>query len=185
VSPLADQPLAELLASVAAPTPAPAGGAAAAWACALAAGLVEMAAAIGGDTAPERMQAWRTRVAELRAVALALAERDVEAYAAVLASRPGDEPDGDGAALAAAADPPLAVAEAGAEVAELATLVARDGKQSLRGDAITGALIAEAATAAAAALVEINLAARPGDARVLLARAHARRAAAAREEILG
>jgi methenyltetrahydrofolate cyclohydrolase len=42
---------AELLDRLAARTPAPGGGAAAAWACALAAGLVEMAASFPDDAA--------------------------------------------------------------------------------------------------------------------------------------
>ena len=182
MSPLADRPLAELLDSVAAPRPAPGGGCAAAWTCGLAAGLVEMAATIGRETDPELMQTTMERAAELRAAALVLAERDAEAYGAVLAAR--RRRAGAGAALAAAADPPLAVAEAAAEVAALAAEVARHGKHELRGDVIAGAVLAEAATAAAAALVEINLAARPADARLPAARGHARRAAAARAAAL-
>jgi formiminotetrahydrofolate cyclodeaminase len=154
-----------------------------AWACGLAAGLVEMAAAIGKEADPERMQTRMERAAQLRTDALALAERDVEAYAAVLAARRRRE--GAAAALAAAADPPLAVAEAAAEVAALAAEVTRDGKVELRGDVIAAAVLAEAAATAAARLVQINLAAQPGDARLQVARAHTRRAAAAREAALG
>jgi hypothetical protein len=48
-----------------------------------------------------------------------------------------------------------------------------------------GALLAEAATRAAARLVELNLAAQPDDPRVGAARELAARAAAARERALG
>ena len=75
----ADRPLAELLEAVAAPQPAPGGGCAAAWACALAAGLVEMAATIGEAVDPESMRARGRRAAELRTAALTLAERDAQA----------------------------------------------------------------------------------------------------------
>ena len=61
------------------------------------------------------------------------------------------------AALSDAADSPLAVARAAAEVAGLAAEVARTGNRHLRGDAISGAVLAEAACTAAARLAEINL----------------------------
>ncbi len=61
--------------------------------------------------------------------------------------------------MSGAADVPLAVAEAGAEVAEVAARLAREGNPNLRGDAVAAALLAEAGTRAAAALVRINTAA--------------------------
>ena len=69
------------------------------------------------------------------------------------------------------------------EVAELAADLACRGRRSLEGDATAGALLAEAATRAAARLVELNLAGQPGDARVGAAREHAARARAARSEL--
>src|SRR5204862_5306052 len=74
-------PFEELLDRLAARTPAPGGGAAAAWACALAAGLAEMAASFAEDTDAA------ARARELRAEVLTLAQRDGEAYAAALAAR--------------------------------------------------------------------------------------------------
>ena len=50
-------------------------------------------------------------------------------------------------------------------VAGLASEVARTGNRHLRGDAISGAVLAEAARAAAARLAEINLTGRPQDPR--------------------
>jgi formiminotetrahydrofolate cyclodeaminase len=62
------------------------------------------------------------------------------------------------AALSGAADVPLAVAEAAADVAVLAALVAHEGNDRLRGDALVAAELAEAGARAAAELVAINLA---------------------------
>ncbi|HVW18283.1 MAG TPA: cyclodeaminase/cyclohydrolase family protein, partial [Solirubrobacteraceae bacterium] len=77
----------ELLERVAAPAPTPGAGPVAAWTCALAAGLVEMACAVearrgdvDADTAHER----RERARALRGELLELADRDVVAYAEVL-----------------------------------------------------------------------------------------------------
>ena len=173
--PLADRTLAELLAEIAAATPAPGGGSTAAVACALAAALVEMSAGPPHE-----------RAAALRARALELADQDLESYAPVLAAQrlPADDParaDRVRAALSAAAQTPLDVAEVACEVAELAAEVARGGRPSLEGDAATAALLAEAATRAAVRLVELNLAAAPDDLRLRAAREYAARAWSARE----
>jgi methenyltetrahydrofolate cyclohydrolase len=161
----------ELLADVAAPKPAPGGGSSAAVACALAAALVEMS----GDE----------RAAGLRARALELAEADLGSYAPVTEAQrlPADDPARAKrlrAALSEASEVPLALAGLGGEVAELAAAAARGGRRSLEGDATAGALLAEAATRAAARLVELNLAEQPDDPRLAAAREHAARAWAAR-----
>ncbi len=164
----------DFLAALAAPTPAPGGGAATATACALAAALVEMTAAIGGS---DEVAA---RGAAARARAAALADEDAAAYTEVIdAQRAGDGAQ-IAAALSRASDVPLAIAETAAEMGALAADVATSGRASVRGDAIAGALLAEAATAAAARLVEINLADAPGDPRLERARELARSAAEAR-----
>jgi formiminotetrahydrofolate cyclodeaminase len=67
------------------------------------------------------------------------------------------------AALSEASDVPMAVVTAGARVAHLAARLAEEGNPSLRGDALTAALLAGAGTEAAGALVRINLAGLPGD----------------------
>ena len=54
----------------------------------------------------------------------------------------------------------------------------------MRGDAVTGTLLAEAAAAAAATLVEINLGARPEDPARERARTARRRALEARDQVL-
>jgi formiminotetrahydrofolate cyclodeaminase len=176
MTPLADEPFTVLLARLGAPRPAPGGGSAAAWACALAAGLVEMAARVGEDPRADRALALRER-------ALELAEADLRSYAPVLRAR------GDAAALAAAlsaaSEVPIAVVEAAAETAALAADVARGGRRALEGDAATGALLAEAATRSALRLVEINLADQPDDERLARGRELAWQAAEHRRVALG
>lgn len=190
----ADRMLADLLEDVAAQTPAPGGGSAAAWTCALAAGLAEMAAAFaltrGEDAeARARMQAVKEAVAELRPRLLELADHDLQAYAPVLqALRLGaNDPERErrlSGALSSAAEPPLATAEAGAQVAELAAEVAGAGSPHLRGDAVAGALLAEAGCRAATVLVELNLRRHAGDPRLARAAELAERAARARARAL-
>ena len=175
MSALADRSLGQLLDQVAAESPSPGGGSSCALACALAAGLVEMAASFTLAREEyaerhERMATLRGRAGELRAEALELAERELTVYAAVLDTLrlPPDAPGRAArleAALSDAADSPLAVARAAAEVAGLAAEVALTGNRHLRGDAISGAVLAEGACTAAARLAEINLTGRAGDPR--------------------
>src|SRR3954463_1426156 len=172
---LADRSLGQLLEQVAAESPSPGGGSSCALACAIAAGLAEMAAAftLARDEYAERharMAALRARARELRAEALALAEEELHVYEAVLEAlrRPADElgrAERLDAALSGAADSPLAVARAAAEVATLAAEAARTGNRHLRGGAVAGAVLAEAACAAAARLADLNLAGRADDPR--------------------
>jgi methenyltetrahydrofolate cyclohydrolase len=121
-----------------------------------------MAAAFAGeDTA---------HPSELRAQALALAERELTSYAPVLeASRlPKDDPTRTerlDQALSDAANPPLEIARVAAEVEQRATDLATRGNRSLEGDANAAAELAGAARRAAARLVEINLSAHTDDPR--------------------
>ena len=64
--------------------------------------------------------------------------------------------------------------------AEAAADVAATGRASVRGDAIAGTLLAEAAAAAAARLVELDLSGSPHDPRLERARELTRLAAEAR-----
>jgi methenyltetrahydrofolate cyclohydrolase len=152
----AQRPLRVLLEDVAARTPAPGGGTSAAWTAALAAALVEMAAAFADDTAAG------TRAGELRARALELAEQELHSYEPVIQAwrLPDDDPgkrERVRAALITAADSPRVIAAVAAEVAELGKQLAATGKPSLVGDAETGATLADAACRAANRLAEINL----------------------------
>jgi formiminotetrahydrofolate cyclodeaminase len=60
-------------------------------------------------------------------------------------------------ALLEASVVPIELAEIGAEVCAIAAGIAEEGNRNLIGDAITAALLAEAAVRAAAALVATNL----------------------------
>jgi formiminotetrahydrofolate cyclodeaminase len=182
---LADQSVRELLDAVGARTPAPGGGSAAALSGSLAAGLVEMAA---------RFTAGREDVAGeaavLRSQLLSLGERELSAYEPVLEAFALDAGDPDRearmrAALSDAADSPLEIARAAAVVASLGAELALTGNANLTGDAITGALLAEAACHAAARLTEINLARVPSDPRLDEAAELTRQASAARAKALG
>ena len=128
------------------------------------------------------------RARELREQALALADRELSSYAPVLEAQrlPRDHPEREArvaAALGEASQAPLAIAETAAEAASLGAQVAAASPTAVRGDAVAGVLIAEAAATAAAALVEINLAGSESAdlARVREAR---RRAHEAREDAL-
>jgi methenyltetrahydrofolate cyclohydrolase len=126
------------------------------------------------------------RARELRARALELAEIELDAYEPVLGALrlPGDDlerAERVQAAQLAASESPLAIAGVAAELAELASDLARTGNQNLSGDAIAGALLAEASAQAAARLVAINLT--EGSA-VSEATEFARRALEARAEAL-
>jgi formiminotetrahydrofolate cyclodeaminase len=186
---LEDQPLGMLLGFVAATDPAPGGGSSAAVAAALGAALLEMTAALEATRGEAEFEEVAERARELRAEALELADRDLSSYAPVLEAQ--RLPEGDptraeriGAALAEASATPLAVAEAAAEAAELGARVTAACKRAVRGDALAGVLIAEAAATAAAGLVEVNLAGTDGP-DLARARDARRRAQEAREDALG
>lgn len=157
-----DEPLSVFLDRVASDEPAPGGGACAAVTVGLAAGLCAMAARFSTATVPDA--ATVVEQAEgLRARAQGLAQQDAEAYTQVLTAYrlPSSDPQARRqsieAALSAAAEPPLAVAEAAVEVGRLARRLEAEGNPNLRGDAVTGRLLAEAGCRAAAELVAANL----------------------------
>jgi len=179
-----DGPLDELLAALSEHTPAPGGGSAAAWTGAMAAALLQMAAAYAdADETAERAAALRAELVEL-------GERELHSYEPVLAAQrmPAADPsraERIASALSEASQSPLAIARAGAEVADLAAGVAEQSKPALAGDAVVAVLLAEAATRAAGRLVEINLRGRSGDPRLAEVGELADRAARARERALG
>ena len=186
----AEQPFSSLLEKLAVPTPAPGGGSAAAWACALGAALVEMVARIELGRGAEAPLAPRAEVPErlsaLRALALDLSERERDAYEPVLDAMrlPRDDPARGGrldAALVQASQSPLAIAEAASEVAEIGAELVTAAGPAVAGDALAGVLLAEASAAAAAMLVEINLQGHPDAEELARARDARARAASARE----
>jgi formiminotetrahydrofolate cyclodeaminase len=168
VEDLSEQSLETFLDSVGEDTPAPGGGTSSAVTTALAAALVEMAARLAHED--ESAAAARG----MRGDALRLAEEELTSYAAVLeAETPADRTT----ALDAASEPPAQIAETAASVAELGVKVAGSSSAAVRGDALTGVILAESAAAAAARLVQTNITSGPGFDR---ARAAAARAAKAR-----
>jgi formiminotetrahydrofolate cyclodeaminase len=183
----ADQPLAEIVASVAARDPTPGAGPSLAWTCALAAALVEMVSAVTLRKEPESPAAIEARVDRayaLRTTALALADLDAAAYREVLAvGRRRDEPGHPQRlrqALADAADPLVRIVETAREVAELATGAVNDARGGVRGEAIAALVLAESVARGGVPLVELNLASDPQDPR----RARVREAAAAAGDAL-
>jgi methenyltetrahydrofolate cyclohydrolase len=170
-------PLGDVLGHIASEVPSPAGGSAAAIAVALGAGLTAMCARNSREGWADARGA--TAQAEtLRARIEPLAQADAEAYENALAAfrlpellEPEVRDATLGVALERAAAIPLAIAEVGADVTDLAANLAEYGNPAVRGDAIAGALLAEAGTRAAAHLVRVNLGATPEDVRVTRAEA--------------
>ena len=156
-----DQPVRGFLDQLAARTPTPGGGGAAAVTGAMAAGLVAMAARFSATRLPgagelaDRADALRRRLAQL-------ADMDAQAYAAVLEAlrlpREASQREVQRQeALLGAALVPLEIAGIGAQVAVMAARLAETGNPNLRGDAVTGAVLAAASARSAACLVDINV----------------------------
>jgi methenyltetrahydrofolate cyclohydrolase len=158
--------LGQFLDQIAAREPAPGGGAAAAVAVAMAAGLVAMAARFSGDRL-ELAEDVVTQAEMLRQRAAPLAQADADAYQKVieaLALPRGSNTKARGLrreairhALEGAADVPLKVAEIGADVAGLAATIAESGNPNLRGDVVTAGLLAAAAARSTARLIDVNV----------------------------
>jgi formiminotetrahydrofolate cyclodeaminase len=182
VSSFLDEPVRGFLDQLAARTPTPGGGGAAAVTGAMAAGLVAMAARFSATRLPgTRLPGaglpgageLADQADELRRRLAQLADEDAQAYAAVLEAlrRPGEagrrqEPQRQETqrreaqrreALLGAAVVPLEIAEIGARVASMAARLAEAGNPNLRGDAVTGAVLAAASARSAACLVDINV----------------------------
>jgi formiminotetrahydrofolate cyclodeaminase len=128
----------------------------------MAAGLVAMAARFSARQLPGAGEV-ADQADKLRLMAVQLADMDARAYTTVLDvfRRRGDADQGWEAqrreALLAAAHVPLEIAGIGARVARLAVRVAEAGNPNLRGDAVTGAVLAAASARSAASLVDINV----------------------------
>lgn len=178
----------EFLEEVAGEEHMPGGGSLAAVVTAASAGLLaKVARASKGDWGDAGAVA--AQAESLRERAAPLAQLSAEGYAAALRSI--EEVEGQaperrdfavGRAYARAAEPPLKIAEAAADVAELAVTVARNGDPNLRADAVVAAALASAAARAAAELVAVNLTASANDERVTQAQKLAGLAARAADE---
>ena len=184
---LLDRSLREFLDDVAARGRTPGGGSAAALVTALAAALLAKIAR--SSTAWPESRGIAAQAESLRDRAAPLAQADADEYEAALQAR---EDDGGqtgerrdfalGRAYARAAEPPLQIARAAADVAELAVVVARNGDPAFHADAVIAALLAAAAASSAAELVGVNLTTSARDERVREAGRLVESAARAAEE---
>ena len=162
-TPLLDCPVTELLDRLAAKQSTPGGGGAAAITAAIAAGLLGMAARF--STAQLIDAASRAAYADrIRIQVAVLAERDAEAYQAVLAAFAlPRQPDPltrrrqIRRALERAAQVPAQIAEIASNIATEAAEVAKRGNCNLRVDAFIAATLAAAAARSAAELVRLNV----------------------------
>ena len=166
--PYLDLPVGRFLGLLAGPEPAPSGGGAAALAVSMAASLCAMTARLSArQLSPGDAETLTHDTERMATTAASLIQADADSYAAVIAARrsAGPEPGPVAAALSAAADVPMQIAELAVPVAETAARLAAGGNPNLRGDAVAGALLAAAGAGAAAVLVGINLAEAPDDGR--------------------
>jgi formiminotetrahydrofolate cyclodeaminase len=183
---LLDRSLRELLDDVAARGRTPGGGSVAALVTALAAALLAKIART--STAWPDSSGVAAQAESLRDRAAPLAQATAEEYEAALQAREDEGESGErrdfalGRAYARAAEPPLQIARAAADVAELAVVVARNGDPAFHADAVIAALLAAAAASTAAELVGVNLTASARDERVREAERLAESAARAAEE---
>lgn len=143
-------------------TPAPASGSGAAVAGAIATALAELAARFSDE------REIASRLVDLRTRLLELGDEDAAAYIDFMRTRSDADRD-------RTIDVPLAIAENASEVAGLARTLVESGNPRVAGDAEAGYILAGAAAAVGARLVEINLA---GSADPRLGRARAAVAAA-------
>jgi formiminotetrahydrofolate cyclodeaminase len=184
-----DMPVHRLLEHIADAPLGPAGGSVAALTAVMAASVVAHVARRSQDVWPQARGA--TAQAEaLRARGAPLAQLDADAYVHAVATLRA--PSGEGGerrdfaianAVREAADIPLAVADCAADVSALAADVARFGSADHRADAQVAAVLAHAATRAAAHLVAINLSMTPDDERLRRAGAAVALASAACERL--
>jgi len=164
-------PVRAFLDALAAGTAAPAAGSAAALALAEAAALCAKAARLSArQLTADRAAALTAEAEQIRGRAAALIDEDPRAYRAVIEQlrHPGGRGRGSepmAAALSEATEVPMRLVELAVPIAGLAATLARNGKETLRGDALSAGLFAQASARAAATLVRINLAASPADPR--------------------
>ena len=168
--PLHDQTITQFLDSLADRTPAPGGGATAALHVAQGAALVAMVARYSDgpryDAHRERITHGVTAADALRQRSLALAADDEAAFSAVAAAYalPRATPEEQqarraaiGAALAGAAEPPIAVVGAARDVVELAADLVPVANRNLVADLAAAAEAARAGATTARVNIEVNL----------------------------
>jgi len=164
---LRDTTLGDLLDSLAAKTPAPGGGAAAATVAGVAAALATMVVnySLGRKKQAEHqslLAECAARLSRLRDDSLALARDDMEAYERLNTLQRMDPADperlaGWTAAVDRAIDVPSRAVAAALETLRIAQSLAGRSNEWLRSDLAIAAVLAEAAAAAAAWNVRVNL----------------------------
>jgi formiminotetrahydrofolate cyclodeaminase len=186
---LFDLPLRTFVDQLAAEEPAPGGGSAAALAVTMAAALIAKVARgspswLGRDSIVAQAERLRQRTAPL-------VQADADAYEEALAAlnlpnalEPEVRNMAIGQVLSRAVEVPLAIADAGADVAVLAAVAAEHGTLDRRADAVAAAQLASSGTQVAAQLVAVNLVVPPEDDRVQRAWAVAEVASAAARSTL-
>ena len=149
------------LAALASSAPLPGGGAAAALAGALGAGLVAMVSRVTGErdgATRDEMAAITTAADRLKDQLASLMGEDVEAYRGLLRARKkGAGPAVIEAAMVRATEVPLGVARASGEVLGLCATAAPRARASTLSDLGVAAALAEGALEAAALTVRTNL----------------------------
>jgi formiminotetrahydrofolate cyclodeaminase len=173
---LLDLPLREFVDKLAAEEPAPASGTAAALLIAMAAALIAKVARGSPDWLAAGAAVAQAEKLRKRTSTLAQADADAyeEALAALRLPKGLEKQVRDmaiGGMLGRTLEVLLAIAEAGADVATLATVAVERGTLERRPDAVAAAVLADAGARAAAYLVEVNLVVTPDDERVQRARA--------------
>jgi formiminotetrahydrofolate cyclodeaminase len=183
-------PVGAFLDTLASEEPAPAAGSAAALLVAMAAALIAKTARASQDWTDSASAV--AQAEQLRRRTAPLAQSDADAYLEALAAlhlpKQLESEVRDmalGQVLARAAEIPLAIAEAGADVACLAAVAAERGIPDRRAEAIAAALLADAGTRIATHLVATNLTVTPDDERLVRVRAVAAVARSAAREALG
>jgi formiminotetrahydrofolate cyclodeaminase len=168
---LIDLSVRDLAAALSSSAPVPGGGSAAAIAGALGASLVSMVAALtagraGYESVDDEVRSIGGEATGLRDLLLDLADRDSQAYDAVMRARrlprvTEEERDARKAAMAdsfvLAAQVPLETARTAAQVVELAARIAPIGNPNAASDAGVAAQLASAAVRGAILNVRINL----------------------------
>lgn len=159
--------LAEFTAALASAAPTPGGGGASALVGVQAVALAQMVAELTLKNeryadAHEAMQAVREEAEGLRAEVLSYIQKDADAFGALVAAwrLPKDDPsraERNEAATCAAAEVPLALAEACARIFPLAAQVLEKGVASARSDGKLAVLFAAAAIRGALYNVRINI----------------------------
>lgn len=170
--------VAEWLDELAAAHPAPGGGSALAFAAAAAAAVATMAARVSGNGGlVAQAEALRTRIGPLAQLGATAYEEALAVRDDVRTLSPERRDFEIGRTFARAAEQPLEIARAAADVADLSEALALTGDPRVHADAVAAATLAAAAARGAVALVAANLTAMESDPRV----AEAERCAAAAE----